>query len=72
MMEKSQKLPPDQRMEKMGMLLQPLLADRFKLAVTPTTKDLIILSLFRFEIGSHLQSAPLDCELPTTAPLAKG
>jgi uncharacterized protein (TIGR03435 family) len=40
-----QKLPPNQRQEQLRAMLQALLADRFKLKVSHTAKDLPIYAL---------------------------
>jgi uncharacterized protein (TIGR03435 family) len=55
--EELQKLPPDQRREKMGLLLQSLLADRFQLKVSHGTKDLPIYALVVAKNGPKIQAA---------------
>ena len=67
---------PDNRRIVVGQILVPPIAfvgNSFQKgqALVEST-GLSFLSLFRFKIGSHFQSAPLDGELPTAARLAKG
>ena len=52
-----QKLPPHQRQEQLGAMLQSLLADRFKLKVSHTAKDVPIYALVVAKNGPKLQEA---------------
>jgi bla regulator protein blaR1 len=52
-----EKLSPDQRHDKMGMLIQSLLADRFGLKVSHATKDLPVYALVVAKGGPKLQEA---------------
>jgi uncharacterized protein (TIGR03435 family) len=52
-----QKLPPNQREEQLRAMLQALLADRFKLKVSQTTKDLPSYALVIAKNGPKLQEA---------------
>lgn len=51
------KLPPDQRREKMGLLIQSLLADRFGLKVTHATKELPVYALVVAKNGPKIQAS---------------
>jgi uncharacterized protein (TIGR03435 family) len=55
--EELEKLPPDQRHEKMGLLLQSLLADRFALKVSHATKELPAYALVVAKNGPKFQEA---------------
>ena len=55
-----EKLSLDQRHEKMGMLIQSLLADRFALKVSHATKDLPVYALVVAKGGPKLQAAKAD------------
>jgi uncharacterized protein (TIGR03435 family) len=55
--EKLQKLPRDQREEQIGLMLQSLLADRFKLKVVRETKELPVYALLVAKNGPKLQQA---------------
>ena len=55
--EELAKLPPDQRREKMGLLIQSLLADRFKLKVSHGARDLPEYALVVAKNGPKLQEA---------------
>jgi uncharacterized protein (TIGR03435 family) len=52
-----QKLPPNQRAEQLRVMLQSLLADRFELKVSHTSKDLPIYALVVAKNGPKLQEA---------------
>ncbi len=51
------KLLPDQRREKLGLMIQSLLADRFELKVSHGTKDLSVYALVVAKNGPKLQEA---------------
>jgi uncharacterized protein (TIGR03435 family) len=55
--EELAKLPPDQRREKMGLLMQSLLADRFQLRVSHGTKELPVYALVIAKNGPKIQEA---------------
>jgi uncharacterized protein (TIGR03435 family) len=55
--EELAKLPMDQRREKMGLLLQSLLADRFQLKVSHGTKELPVYALVVGKNGPKIQVA---------------
>jgi uncharacterized protein (TIGR03435 family) len=56
--EQMQKLPRAQQQDQMRLLLQSLLADRFKLAVSHETKELPIYALVVAKSGSKLKEVP--------------
>jgi uncharacterized protein (TIGR03435 family) len=58
--EELAKLPPDQRREKMGLLIQSLLADRFQLKVSHGTKELPVYALVVGKNGPKIQQAKAD------------
>ena len=55
--EELEKLPPDQRREKMGLLLQSLLVDRFGLKVSHGTKEFPVYALVVGKNGPKIQEA---------------
>ncbi|MFZ0962683.1 MAG: TIGR03435 family protein [Terriglobia bacterium] len=55
--EELQKLTQDQRREKMGLLIQSLLADRFQLKVSRATKELPLYALVVAKNGPKIQQA---------------
>jgi len=55
--EELPKLPPDQREEQSRLMLQSLLADRFKLKLSHTTKELPVYALVIAKNGPKLQEA---------------
>ena len=55
--EELEKLPPDERPVKMGMLVQSLLADRFGLKVSHASKDLPVYALVVAKNGPKIQVA---------------
>jgi uncharacterized protein (TIGR03435 family) len=55
--EELEKLPRDQRREKMGLLIQSLLTDRFALKLAHTTKELPVYALVVAQNGPKLQEA---------------
>lgn len=55
--EELQKLPPDQRHAKLGLMIQSLLADRFALKVSHTTKELPAYALVVAKNGPKFQEA---------------
>lgn len=64
------KLPPDQRKEKIGEMLQSLLRDRFKLAIGHTTKELRVYSLVVAKNGPKLKPSDFNpAEHPGDEPL---
>ncbi len=62
--EELAKLPPDQRREKMGLLIQSLLADRFQLEVSHGTKELPVYALVVGKNGPKIQQAKADDTYP--------
>jgi len=52
-----EKLPPEQRAEQIRLMLQSLLADRFKLSLTHTTRELPVYALVIAKTGPKLQEA---------------
>jgi uncharacterized protein (TIGR03435 family) len=57
LMEELQKLPSDQRLDKFELMIQSLLADRFKLKVTQEPRELPIYALVVAKTGAKLQEA---------------
>jgi uncharacterized protein (TIGR03435 family) len=55
--EELQKLPPDQRRGKMGLLIQSLLADRFKLRISHASKELPVYALVVAKNGPKIHEA---------------
>jgi uncharacterized protein (TIGR03435 family) len=55
--EELQKLPPDQRRGKLGLLIQSLLADRFQLKLSHGTKELPVYALVVAKDGPKIQEA---------------
>ena len=62
--EKFKNLSPDERMNQQELLLQSLLAERFKLQVTHQTKDLPVYALIVARNGSKLQPAKPEASYP--------
>jgi uncharacterized protein (TIGR03435 family) len=63
--EELPKLPPDQREEQSRLMIQALLADRFKLKLSHTTKELPVYALVIAKTGPKLQEAKPDDNYPT-------
>ena len=63
--EELPKLPPDQREEQSRLMMQALLADRFKLKLSHTTKELPIYALVIAKSGPKLKEAKPDDNYPT-------
>jgi len=57
LIEKLEKLPPEQRREQLRLMVQSLLAERFKLRVSHATKELPIYALVIAKNGPKLQEA---------------
>jgi uncharacterized protein (TIGR03435 family) len=63
--EELPKLPPDQREEKSRLMIQSLLADRFGLKLSHTTKELPAYALVIAKTGPKLHEAKPDDNYPT-------
>jgi uncharacterized protein (TIGR03435 family) len=63
--EELPKLPPDQREEKSRLMIQSLLADRFELKLSHTTKELPAYALVIAKTGPKLHEAKPDDNYPT-------
>jgi uncharacterized protein (TIGR03435 family) len=63
-MEELRKLPPQDVMKQMGLMLQSLLAERFQLKVTRTTKELPVYALVVGKNGPKFQEAKPGGNIP--------